>query len=163
MLSYFISKGIKTASEFFRSISTIWVTSSTCRRPTVSFSFTKNAVFWGFPELCIIIDANIAHQFKTPAHKDVEPVVQWLTSPKQKGHAVVGGELRRELDKVDTIRRFFRVLKEAGRLIYKDDAEVDAETITVQVDLETLGFKKADDPHIIALARISGSRLLASH
>jgi hypothetical protein len=133
------------------------------RRPIASFSWKKNAASWECLELCIIIDANVAHMFGTPPHPDMAPIVRWLTQPRTKEHAVTGGELRRELDRVEAIRRFFRKLKEAGRLIYKKDELVDEETEKVRQEFEKLNMQHADDPHVIALARMSGSRLLASH
>ncbi len=112
--------------------------------------------------MCVIIDANAAHKFSAPPHADVKPVVDWLTSPRKKGHTVVGGALKRELYKVGCIVRFFRVLKEAGRLIEIDDTLVDGEETIVAKLLIDLGYHKADDPHVLALARLSDARLLVT-
>jgi hypothetical protein len=76
---------------------------------------------------------------------------------------VIGGRLRVELVNAgDSIRRFLARLKQAGRLLEKSDEEVNKEEVVVQKLFDEHGKAKADDPHVIALARISGSRLLAS-
>jgi len=114
--------------------------------------------------MCLIIDANVAHKFTVPPHEDVAPVVSWLLSKKKRRlpRLAVGGKLRKELHKAgEAIRRFLRILDEAGRLYDVDDDLVDAETQAV-VELLEEADEKSDDPHVLALARVSGSRLLAS-
>lgn len=113
--------------------------------------------------MCIILDANVAHKFTTPAHQDVEPIVKWLSNRKHLNRAALGGKLRRELQNAgEPIRRFLRKLKQDGRLHEVLDAKVDAGEVQVSKWLAENGFTDADDPHIIALARVSGSRLLVS-
>jgi hypothetical protein len=75
----------------------------------------------------VIIDTNACHKFTQPPHKDVVPVATWLLKSK-KGMAVMGGRLKREWDGAgEAFRRFLRVLRQAGRLLAKDAAIVDAE------------------------------------
>jgi hypothetical protein len=50
-------------------------------------------------------------------------------------------------------------LDKAGRAVRIPDADVDAE----QKRLEAVGKYKSDDPHILALARVSRVRLLCSN
>jgi hypothetical protein len=114
--------------------------------------------------MCIIIDANVAHKFDQPPHQDMGPVVSWLQHRKHLNQAVIGGQLRRELHKAgEAIRRFLVQLKRNGRLFEVPDDTVDAETLEVRKLLAEAAIEDADDPHILALARLSGSRLLISH
>jgi hypothetical protein len=114
--------------------------------------------------MCIIIDANVAHKFGQPPHEDVVPVISWLLNRKHLNQAVIGGKLRGELDKAgEAIRRFLLQLARAGRLVDISDAEVDAEEEVVISLFEEEEIEGADDPHVLALARVSGSRLLISH
>ncbi|MCI0459092.1 MAG: type II toxin-antitoxin system VapC family toxin [Gemmataceae bacterium] len=114
--------------------------------------------------MCIIIDANVAHKFGQPPHDDVIPVVSWLLNRKHRNQAVIGGRLRKELrDAGQTIQRFLIRLARAGRLVDVPDEEVNAEEEVVRKLFEEEGIEGADDPHILALARVSGARLLISH
>jgi hypothetical protein len=113
--------------------------------------------------MCIILDANVAHKFTQPPHADVGPVVSWLLNRKHHNQAALGGKLRKELAKAgDAIRKFLVVLDRAGRLFQVPDREVDAEEKVVCKLLDAEGIDDADDPHILALARKSGARLLVS-
>jgi hypothetical protein len=115
--------------------------------------------------MCIIVDANVAHKFSNPPHRDVRPVVSWLRNKKPRQRLprlVVGGKLREELHRAgEVIRKFLLELRRAGRLYDIADDEVNEETQTVVRLLKKLQ-EKSDDPHVLALARVSGSRLLAS-
>ncbi len=110
--------------------------------------------------MCVIIDANLAHQFFThPPDDELKPVLDWLTEPSQDGRLVTGGKAADELLKMGAPRRFIRALAQAGRLRLIPKAEVEAEeTIVLATEL-----CQSDDPHIIALARVSGARVLCSH
>jgi hypothetical protein len=112
--------------------------------------------------MCVIVDANVAHKFGEPPHQDVQPVVAWLFCPKQVNRAVLGGKLRKELDVVGPTRRFLRILRQAGRVSDLPDGEVDAEEAVVVKLFKMHAIRGADDPHILALARLSGARLLVS-
>jgi hypothetical protein len=115
--------------------------------------------------MCLIIDANVAHKFDDPPHEDVKPVVHWLLGKHKKKlpRAVIGGKLRAELQQAgEAIRRFLRILGQAGRLLDIADRRVDAEQEEVENSLNRENVQHADDPHVLALARVSGSRLLAS-
>jgi hypothetical protein len=110
--------------------------------------------------MCLIIDANIASLVfgKESNSSDFRPIIDWLTSPLRNGKLVVGGKLRDELFEIENTRRFIIRLIQAGR----------ARNIIENVDEETekvrnLPELKSDDPHIIALAKVSGARILCSH
>lgn len=106
--------------------------------------------------MCIIVDANVAADMTglNPCAASSQ-VVDWLTT---KGSLVVGGKLTEELQRVRSAGRLLVALKRAGRLITANDQAV-AERTTA---LETATACISDDPHVIALAQVSGARLLYS-
>ena len=118
--------------------------------------------------MCLIIDANMAHKFGDPPHEDVQPVVTWLFPKrkqrrKKRPRVVVGGKLRWELERAGTaIADFLATLDQAGQLLRIADTPVIAEEAEVNKLLEQENIPGANDPHVLALARVSGSRLLAS-
>lgn len=113
--------------------------------------------------MCIIIDANVAHYFTLSPHEDALPVKEWLTRLNSSAKVVIGGKLSKELGRAGgDISRFLDLLKSVGRLIIVSDADAEKETEVVTLQLKMDGLNTMDDPHIIALARLSGSRLLFS-
>ena len=107
--------------------------------------------------MCAIIDNNVRHEvFGTD---DVQSeagrlFLDWVDSGK--GKLVVGGELRRELS---DYRRFIKWLSQArlsGHVVLVADDEVDAETYS----LLDSNICKSNDAHVLALAKVSGARLL---
>ena len=106
--------------------------------------------------MCIIIDANFASKiFSNPKHEDSIPVLTWLL---KEGVVVYGGKLGQELFQVGMARRSILELRRSGRAFQIDNEQVDnEEQVVVQ-----MGVCKSDDPHIIALARVSGARTLCS-
>ncbi len=108
--------------------------------------------------MCIIIDANVASKtFTNPPDEDFLPVIDWLTDKNKNGCLVYGGRLSQELDKLADARRYLRVLNQAGRAIQMPDKTIDTEEKRIKE------LCQSDDPHIIALARISRVRTLCSH
>jgi len=108
--------------------------------------------------MCIIIDANLAALvFSDTPSTDFVPIINWLTSSQKDGKLVVGGHLAKELDKVNSARRFVGSLVRAGRarIIPSDVTDVETENIRAVC--------LSNDPHVIALARLSGARVLCSH
>ncbi|RJP34442.1 MAG: hypothetical protein C4547_10970 [Phycisphaerales bacterium] len=105
--------------------------------------------------MCLIVDANrAADTFAAPVSPDAVPVVQWLL--RKDGRIVYGGRLTVELFRVEPARRALRELKRAGRAVELDYDAVDSETERVS----STGLCVSDDPHIIAVARVSGARVL---
>ena len=79
---------------------------------------------------------------------------------------VLGGKLRSEITHRE-FRRWWRVAIAAGRVFNANDAEVeqlteelDAEVEQLTEELENSKSCKSNDKHIIALAQVSGARLL---
>jgi hypothetical protein len=108
--------------------------------------------------MCVIVDANVAPQlFAGPPVVSFRPVHRWLFQGN--GMLVYGGENARELFRVGAAAEAVRQLRLAGRAHHEDDEAVDADTQRVRGG----GLCVSDDPHVIALARISGARTLCSH
>ena len=105
--------------------------------------------------MCAIVDANVAHEVfghdRPPAG---ERFFEWLSSPR--GQLVVGGKLRAELSRD---LRFLRWLKTAIR--YGRARSVIDEAVEDRAqELHHKGICKSNDEHVLALALVSGARLL---
>ena len=106
--------------------------------------------------MCAIVDNNVRHEVfgsedtQTPAGKYF---LDWLDSSR--GVLVIGGGLRRELGEYRRFQVWLETAVQFGRARQIGDTQVDNETGV----LETQDIR-SDDPHILALARISGARLL---
>ena len=113
--------------------------------------------------MCAIVDANAAHEVfgsnQQPTTSEAgEGFFRWLNSGK--GKLVVGGEkLEKELDRVPQFRMWAMQAKLSGRLINESKDRVDQEAKKIKEN----GDLQSDDPHIIALAQVSGTRLLFSN
>lgn len=108
--------------------------------------------------MLLIIDANCATQaLGTPPSPDFGPVLNVLVSGKGK-LAVGGSKLMNEYKRLGPVMRYLKVLDQAGRSKRVSDAQVDAEEVAVLAGFALV----SDDPHILALARVSGARLLCS-
>lgn len=107
--------------------------------------------------MCAIVDANVQHQvFGDNPTEAGKFFFDWLTKPKG-GILVVGGtKLQRELG---NNLNFIRVLNErllAGRAMRISNRIVDDE----ESKLRAQDVCRSDDEHVLALARVSGARLL---
>ena len=79
---------------------------------------------------------------------------KWLTTGK--GKLVVGGRLRIELSENTNFARWLHQAVLAGRVVDIRDKEVESAVGDILKEQSC----QSDDPHIIALAIISGTRLL---
>ena len=106
--------------------------------------------------MCGIVDANVAHQvFGQNRNEAGKAFYDWISSGS--GHLVVGGKLHNELlGSSSDLRRLFRQLELAGRMTIEDNNEVSGRT----EELSREGLCRSDDEHVIALAQVSGARLL---
>ena len=108
--------------------------------------------------MCLILDANCLHKVFPSTDKEFLPIKIALANGSAK--LVYGGKkLLAEYKRVDSAWRMIVALDKAGRTRKVNDAEVDA----LESELEIAGQLQSDDPHVIALAKISGVRLLCSH
>lgn len=106
--------------------------------------------------MCLIVDANVAANFFCGSSDEVADL---RNAVFERGCCVVyGGTLRREYEKIEKARRIVLSLDRAGKARAIPDAPVDERA----EQLHAAGVLDSDDPHIIALAQVSGSRLLHS-
>ena len=70
------------------------------------------------------------------------------------GRLVVGGKLKAELWKVSAVKEWLDILRANGRLRQVNDSLVG------QTEKDLGEYCRSDDPHVIALACVSGARLL---
>lgn len=109
--------------------------------------------------MCAIVDANVVHELFGPRRtKAGTKFVEWLNAGS--GRLVVGGKLLKEL--YSGSKAFMIWQKTAanyGKVRFEDDGAVNAKTD----EIRRTGLCKSNDPHVIALANISGARLLYSN
>lgn len=107
--------------------------------------------------MCAIVDANVASSLFRPARTGAAAAFfEWVNTGA--GRLVVGGRLRLELSEVASFREWQQQAVLAGRISTVNDEEVEART---QILMDK-GLCHSNDDHIIALAQISGARLLYS-
>lgn len=108
--------------------------------------------------MCLIVDANVAAQtFASVPAPDFRPVWDALTC--RQATAVFGGKLAKEYYELKKHLRIIRELERSGRLRRISDEKVNQ----VTNELVHSAACVSDDEHIIALAQVSGVRLLCSH
>lgn len=106
--------------------------------------------------MCAIVDANAAHEvfhespIRPPAGRGF---FDWIR--KGDGRLVVGGKLREELHRAG-LRNWMRTARQAGHIRLVDDESVDRRA----EELDDEGVCQSNDSHVVALAEISGARLL---
>lgn len=111
--------------------------------------------------MCIIVDNNVVARVLNGANdSDFCDLFRSLFGSRNPCVTLVfGGTLKREYMKNTNVVRALAALDRAGRARKVPDSIVDAEADAVDAG----GRCVSDDPHIIALARVSGVRLLCSH
>ena len=108
--------------------------------------------------MCAILDANVAWQVfgaeRPPAGRAFFDRIDsgWML-------LVVGGRLRRELDRSEVFQQWRHQAERAGRIALLNDDAVD-ETAR---QLERENACRSDDEHVVAVAQLSGARLLYSN
>ena len=107
--------------------------------------------------MCAILDANLVTiVFGTSATDGARAFRRWVESGR--GRLGVGGLLRHELSSNQTFQLWIQQAVLSGRAKSISDEAVDCEA----GKLEARGACRSNDEHIIALARLSGARLLYS-
>lgn len=104
--------------------------------------------------MCIILDADSMGDMNGPSEHGA-PVLRWLLTGG--GGLVIGGKQKRELSHSEKLRTVMVTLSQAGRLQNLDDDKVDALTKVLKPSCQS------NDPHVIAVAALSGCRLIFSH
>jgi hypothetical protein len=107
--------------------------------------------------MCVIVDVNVASEVfrATPSERGV-PIRDWVINGD--GCFVFGGQLADELFRYSAARRFLIELGRQGRAARMPRDKIEAETKR----LRAIKCLASDDPHVIALARVSGARVLFS-
>ena len=106
--------------------------------------------------MCAIVDANVRDEVFGGASSEAGKFfLDWLRRPNG-GLLALGGKLRQELSGLENFRRIYDLLRLNGRIVDIDDSVVDAETAV----LEARRICRSNDAHVLALARVSGARLL---
>src|SRR5258708_1686900 len=106
--------------------------------------------------MCLIIDINVVHHiFPQPAHQYV-PIFKALT--ERRARLVYGGRLLYEYQKMDDFRRLLYRLDQQGAARKVNDEAVELET----KQIKNRGLCVSNDHHVIALAIVSGARLLCT-
>lgn len=108
--------------------------------------------------MCAILDANVVGQvFGQNRPPAAEHFLEWLSGPR--GELVVGGRLHLELGVHGRFLRWFATAIKFRNARTVMDAKVDNRA----TELRREGICKSDDPHVLALALVSGARLLYSN
>ncbi len=106
--------------------------------------------------MCLILDTNRYGLFLNPNNEDMKPVRNWVDKKNGKIAYAPIGKMRDELAKYPKMRRQFEQYRRAGKL---KNFLVEA----IEQRKESLPSLRSDDPDIIALAQVSGVRLLVSN
>jgi hypothetical protein len=105
--------------------------------------------------MCLIVDNNVAADFFCGSNPNLAPLKNAVLSAICCLH-YGGSKLRNEYFQSPKVKRMVKALDQAGRAKAFPDAVVDARMNQVAPNCVS------DDPHIIALALVSGARLLCS-
>ena len=106
--------------------------------------------------MCAIVDAQVAHEvFGENPSPAGDEFYKWASEGQ--GHLVAGGKLLEELESGSPgFRLWARQAQLAGRITLLDEERVEQRTRQIERDVE----HKSNDPHVLAVALISGARLL---
>ena len=109
--------------------------------------------------MCAIVDANVAREVFGPDPSPAgDKFFDWIS--KGSNRLVVGGKLLEELDVGSPkFREWASQAERAGKMRILDENKVNARA--KQIEHERI--HTSDDPHILALAQVSGARLLYSN
>ena len=109
--------------------------------------------------MCAIVDANVVGEvFGREREPAANGFFDWLNTGE--GKLVVGGKLKRELYSGSSNFKAWAIgATLAGRMREVNDQSVENKTLQLQNRSEC----KSNDRHVLALAQVSGSRLLYSN
>ena len=109
--------------------------------------------------MCAIVDANVAHEVFGPNPPPAgDGFFQWIMNGR--GHLVAGGKLLEELERSSgEFRQWASQAVQAGTMTIVGEDELETRTRQVEAN----GEHQSDDPHVLALAQVSGARLLYSN
>jgi hypothetical protein len=108
--------------------------------------------------MCVIVDTNVMHAFfRQSATNDFTPVYDWVDTGK--GRIVYGGSTQeREIARIKYALRQMVNWSRAGKARRLPRPEVDS----AAMQLDSSHSCRSNDSHCIALARLSGARLICT-
>ena len=108
--------------------------------------------------MCAIVDVNAFHElFGLERSEAGVRFFQWINGGS--GRLVAGGKLLEELSQTRSVQKWAQQAILSGRMKLEDKGKVDTQV----TKLKNVGSYKSNDPHVLALAQISGARLLYSN
>ena len=108
--------------------------------------------------MCAIVDVNVFHELFSLEHSEAGvKFFQWINGGS--GRLVAGGKLLDELKRTRLFQKWAQQAVLSGRMKIENKRKVDAQV----TELKNVGSYKSNDPHVLALAQISGARLLYSN
>jgi len=106
--------------------------------------------------MCAIVDASVASLFfNDPVDPELAPLWSWINQ-RQGGLAIGGKLLADEYEKVASAIRAVRNWERAGLAHIIPDSDIESEREAIEDQCVS------NDAHIVALARVSGARILCS-
>ena len=108
--------------------------------------------------MCAIVDASVIGEVfgrarsRTPA---AQKFFEWLDTGT--GLLVIGGKLRTELERSAAFKGWAQTAIQAGRV-----RSVNDDAVNTQARKLAASIRRREDPHVVALAQVSGARLLYS-
>ena len=106
--------------------------------------------------MCLILDTNKYGDFLEPDNQDMEPIRNWMKTKNGKMAYSPTEKMERELKRHNKMRERFDRYRETQKLKLVPPNEVDQA-------MSSLQGLRSDDPDIIALAQVSGVKLLVSN
>lgn len=107
--------------------------------------------------MCVIVDNSVRDEvFGVDQTAAARYFFQWLN---RSGRLVIGGRLKDELMGASRFQEWLREAQLAGRVYEAPRDDVEAE----EAGLRVTKSLKSNDPHVLALARLSGADLLYSN
>ncbi len=107
--------------------------------------------------MCAIVDANVASIVFGADNNKPDAAREFFNHIRSDGPVlVIGGRLNKELSKIGEFKNWYKVAWSSGKVRYVSDADVAKE----EAKLDSSADCRSNDRHVLALARISGARLL---
>lgn len=108
--------------------------------------------------MCAILDANVVGEvFGAKRPPAGQAFFKWINSGR--GHLVIGGRLRQELDHSQDFKEWRVQAVLAGRITLLSDEAVDSKARQLKQE----NACRSDDEHVVAVAQLGGARLLYSN
>ena len=125
------------------------------RVATVAFLCRRPRGLWDFETVCAILDASVVGEvFGCKRPGAGKEFFEWINN--RSGRLVAGGMLLEELDMDSRFKKWRHAASLSGRFIFCSEKKIQTKMETLQ----STGTCKSNDLHVLALAQVSGARLL---